>query len=356
LPDVHSLFFSNGSAFRLPYNGSFSFADSLYLMARMDNLISSFEFKKEEYEKVDLLLIFLRGKIGKVLSETKWIELRDVLNQFYRNYFSINRTIGKLFANTKPKYIVVEDGNYGGGIITQIIFCANKLNIATIEVQHGILDIAYQYGTKLISTSYFNFHKTQYLLTFGKFWFNQLKSSTVGVDIGNCYLDNIQRKLNSTPNNTVLFISQGSITEFLVRIALTIASSSDFSYRIVYCLHPNEMGNLDKYSIFNKFENIKLGYPENIYDLMAKCDFVIGSYSAALFDALLFGKQVFVHKNQYSDEFIPNLVAQRFLTPDDLISLIKENKGKSISQISELFFTPECDENFSRFIKTANLK
>lgn len=348
---IFNLYFSQNGKYRLPYVTPFSLADSIYVSSVLKQKICNSKMLEEELSRVTGLISFLNAKIGNYLHNDEFEYIQNELIFFYRNYYSVNKTLLSLLRQTKPKFIVVEDANYGGSIMTQILFVANKLNITTIEVQHGILDIAYKYGKTLQEDPFFRDHKTKYLLTYGKYWNHVVDSTTKGFDIGYPYLEEKILKMKSKAKKEILFVSQGSITDSLIDIAIGLSKKLGDSYRIIYRLHPNEIGDTIKYKKFNPYKNISISDSGDIYNLMGICHFVVGSYSAVMFEALLFQKPVFIQKNQYSDEYIPKNMGVRFVDEDELFILL--NKKEPIvkqDSISE-FWTVGWESRMNQFYK-----
>ena len=348
---IFNLYFSQNGKYILPYVKPFSLADSIYVSSVLKKKIFKSKMSEEELSQIKGLMSFLKMKISHYLQSDEFEQIQDELILFYRNYYSVNKALVTLFGQTKPKFIAVEDANYGGSIITQILFVASKLNITTIEVQHGILDIAYKYGKTLQDAPFFRDHKTKYLLTYGKYWNHEVDSTTTGFDIGYPYLEEKMLRMKSQAKKDILFVSQGSITDSLIDIAIGLSRKLGDSYRIIYRLHPNEIGETTKYNKFRPYKNISISDSGDIYNLMGTCQFVIGSYSAVMFEALLFKKPAFIQKNQYSDVYIPENMGVRFMDEAELFTLI--NKNEPIDQqdaISE-FWTVGWKSRMDQFYK-----
>jgi CDP-glycerol glycerophosphotransferase (TagB/SpsB family) len=150
-------------------------------------------------------------------------------------------------------------------------------------------------------------------------------------------------------NKEILFVSQGSITDSLIDIAIGLSKKLGDSYRIIYRLHPNEIGDTLKYNKLHPYKNISISDSGDIYKLMGTCQFVIGSYSAVMFEALLFQKPVFIQKNQYSDEYIPKNMGVRFVDESELFTLICSNKQNNNQSMTSTFWTVGWEKRMEHF-------
>jgi hypothetical protein len=351
LPKTLNLYFSNKEDFSKKFDPPYAFADSFAHMSVFLTKIFPEKLNNEDIVRINDLIKFLKINFQKYLTNDQFNNLENELIFFLKQYKKLNCLYMYFFKRTDLKYVVVENANYGGAYISQLIFVANSLNIKTIEIQHGILDCAYQYGNELVILPNYFKHKTSYLLTFGTYWNSQIKSSTIGYDIGNIVLDNLIMNLELKYSNTILFISQGVITNDLILIAMNMSEKIAEDFKIYFCLHPNEESS--KLIYLEKFaaSNIQVVSSKYLYGLMAECKFVVGSYSAALFDALYFKKRIFVQKNNFSDEFIPTHIGTRFSNSEELLSLIVSDNNIEDHVFGEDIWTYNCKNRFINFLE-----
>lgn len=349
-PKTYNFYFSEKGKVFKKFQSPYAYADSFKHISGLLTKIFPSKIKPEETNKVKTFKIYLKKILNKYLSNNELNALENELNNFIKNYNNLKNTYLVFFRKANIKYLVVENANYGGSYVSQLIFCANIMGIKTVEVQHGVLDIAYQYGRELIKAPFFSNHKTSYLLTFGKYWNQQIESTTVGFDIGNAFLENVRNELSIKFDKTILFISQGDITKDLIDIAINIDRKFSDDFNIFYCLHPNEESNKNIYINYFRYSKIQIRSSSEFYPTLANCTFVVGSYSAALFDALYFNKTIFVHKNEYSDEFIPLQMGNRFENTSELIKLIQNhNFDNSFSHVDQIW-TYNWKSRFQQFI------
>ncbi|MDC3171596.1 hypothetical protein OA856_01005 [Pelagibacteraceae bacterium] len=199
---------------------------------------------------------------------------------------------------TNIKKLVVVNA-YG---FNHFIWAAKKLNIMTIELQHGIisdLHLGYHYPTSDKNTiDAF----PDYLLTFGDYW-NNLAKFPINDDkvIPNGYFYfNDQKskylKLKTSNQKKILVISQSTIGEKLSNEIIEIAKELE-DYQIIYKLHPKEIMEKPYYlKKLNQINNIKISTNTPLYSLFAECEWQIGVFSTALYEGLGFGLKTIIMK------------------------------------------------------------
>lgn len=291
---------------------------------------------------------FLRDQVGNNVPDGYYKSLTMYLFNFVKVHYYLVSNFNKLLLQTNPLFIVVEDGNYGGSDKTTLLWCANKLNIKSVEVQHGVFDLAFKYGENLVIKNDFSAYKTSLVFTMGKYWTDYSKISSTVYPLGYPYLEEKIKKLGLGNDNTVLFISQGTCTFRLKEVALELARKTN--YKIIYRLHPNE--DRSNYFAFEKAK-IEISDSGDIYELLAKCYAIVGSYSTVLFEALLFNKKIFVHKNKLSDEYIPEYFGFRFHSETDLMNGL-ENYSPSANEKS-IFWSLNWQANLEAINKLEKL-
>ncbi len=296
------------------YSEPYAYHEAVYLKSAIQAKLSN-RTHPDDYDTILQFINFLKDEVGEYISGQFYNGLQNELLSFAKIHYYLVSNFNKLFKKTNPKFIIVEDGNYGGGDKTTLLWCANKLNIKSIEVQHGVFDLAYKYGAELVNSKDFSLYKTSLLLTMGSYWTDYSKVPSRVYQIGYPYLEEKKDNVSIQTGNSILFISQGLITSQLKKIAIQLADQTN--YKIIYRLHPNE--DINDYLDFQKFD-IELSNSGDIYELIAECKAVVGSYSTVLFEALLFDKKIFIHNNKFSNEYIPKNLGIRFLSSTDLIN------------------------------------
>ncbi len=239
----------------------------------------------------------------------------------------------KLIENISPK-IIVEVVHYSLPcmIINEI---AADLGIKTIELQHGILSdhLAYQYAeNKKIN------QLPQMLFTFSEFWNEicKLPSATEVVATGFPHFENQmsiteEKRRLKTKKINILFLSQGTISNYLAQIAIELYYKMDRDkYHIIYKLHPAEyLGWKERYiNMINTDITVIDNNEVLLYDLFEESSIQIGVYSTAIYEGLGFNLKTFIFNIAHSDAMkvlVEKGYARYFNSVEELYEMIEKN-------------------------------
>ncbi|GEM_PF-2166736 len=225
----------------------------------------------------------------------------NVLDLYLKKFKVKTFYFTKLLQIKKPKKLVVIT-HYG---LEPLISVAKKLNIETIEIQHGFIGkFHYAYSYPEVKKNSLRYYPDKIYL-WDEYWKHMccLPLSDENIIIyGNKFLENEKHKFQhiSKKKDTVLVISQGAKGESILQEVLLLAEKL-INYKIFYKLHPAEYEKAKSYMNYNKikkFSNIILIDNDNIslYSLLQESKFVLGVYSTVLFESLSFGCKVFLFK------------------------------------------------------------
>ncbi|MCC7532425.1 MAG: hypothetical protein IT246_00640 [Bacteroidia bacterium] len=311
------------------YFGSYMLIDKIVQRAKIKSKIILSTNNKNILAIKNLMLI-LKQEFKSIKLDSRILDkIEKDLIKYERLHSQISYELIKLFIKTKPRFIAIEDGNYGGGLSSLIIFLATKMNIKTIEIQHGVFDIAFDYGQKLMNKTEFRMQKTDLLLTFGKYWNNWVNYPGKTYSVGNFILDEAIRKVECK-TKYILFTSQGNHTLALLEIALEVSEEYNNTYKVIYKLHPKEYKELKNYQIkYKSYKNIEFIGNTDTYTLLSNASFVVGSFSTLLFEALYYKKTPLVYDDIFSSEYIPDEVGIKFKNTKELLALINNNCQQS---------------------------
>ncbi|MCK4269886.1 MAG: hypothetical protein KAW93_05345 [Methanogenium sp.] len=223
--------------------------------------------------------------------------------------------------------------------------------IVTIELQHGIIHsnhYAYKYpkgNSQFIAKDYL----PDYLLTFGRYWNEQIQTPSNLVTVGNPILNSTKNKFeNQHPvlSKSILIVSQGTVTSTMVKIAKYLSQKLP-NYKIIYKLHPGEVPFKERYQLLEKYSNIKMKTYENIYELIASSEIIVGYNSTTLFEAVAFNnKRIFIVDN----DMIPSSIGYKFSTCDELYNAIIDSESGYPSEDPSYFWEPDWESKFSSFL------
>jgi hypothetical protein len=225
------------------------------------------------------------------------IDLEGLIKKRIFRFILEKRYFDKLLDKIRPDKVIMVV-SYGK---EELIASAKERDIETIEVQHGVIS-SYHMGYHFPFEFPIPYFPDEIIL-FGDYW----KESV-------CFPVNSRQTINSfsfmkhsynnrviseNKMNKVLFVSQGSIGVHLSKIAANFAYENQID--CYYKLHPSEFNNWrNRYSELSKCEidgRIKVISNQNsIYELFNLCKYVIGVYSTAIYESLMYGCKTFVVK------------------------------------------------------------
>jgi len=242
----------------------------------------------------------------------------------YKYYYSL--MIKKKF---EKLYVVI------GYLRMAAISAAKDLGIETIELQHGTIS-KYHLGYSYPNEKFIDYFPSK-LYTFGSFW-----------NKAACYPENISddnfevigfpniseyKAINLDDTDSVLFLSQGVIGKELLDLAFNY-SKLNREKKIKFKFHPSEYSRWKKYfdtSICDEIiRNIEvIDYKSNLYELICSSNHIVGVFSTALYEALHFGKNVYVANLpgvEYMDDLIDMNIIKKFKDINELNNLINSNE------------------------------
>ena len=276
----------------------------------------------------------------------------------YSQYVSSFRLARRLFQRIKPNSLFVEDANYGAGPHVAIVAAANGLGINTVELQHGVFDIAFQYGDRLNQQTIFREHKTKYLFTYGKHHSNYSNLKNKKVEVGNYYLsliagDNKSSGARQTKRVLIIDGKQNSYPMLSLCRNLLIKGELEGKLEFALKLHPYYSTSIE--DIGFDAVDIPIYLEENIIELIRDYDIIISSYSTAIFETLLFHKHLLVFDDELSREFVPREIGKRFNDEDSLKASLLDclNEQPPIQNIN-YYFEPFEISRISTFLNHSN--
>lgn len=213
----------------------------------------------------------------------------------------------KYLQKINPK-VIVEVVHYNRDCMT-VTEIAKQMNIPVVELQHGTmggLQSAYQFaeGTEF-------YHLPDKILTFSEFWNNAISlpnKEQVVTAVGYPYFEEQvmyykKQIAHDKEKKTVVFVSQGTVSEKLSKLAVGLANLSNGSVRIIYKLHPSEYERWRGECPWLVHSNIEVvdNNLKNIYAYFAESDMQVGVYSTAIYEGLAFGIKTCIYDMAMAD-------------------------------------------------------
>ncbi len=341
------VFTVNKNTAKRKYRGNYIFFNKLFWpMTLLTKFRGSASSPKEE--------LYIRQFLRVVKGHFQTID-NQIINDFYKgllynsnqfNYY--NRKIERLLRKTNPSLIIVQDGNYGYFEQAMIIQSAKKLGIKTVEIEHGILGMAYRYGSALQNSNCLLRQKTDYFLTFGQYFTDYVEMQIGKRNLGFYYLELQKAKAKRIyPCKQLLFITQGNITNPIINILVELKKDFYQELEIVIKLHPSEI-DTSRYTELMQLPGAKLLHHFDIFELIAASEYIVGMYSTVLFESVAIGKRPAIYKSDLTDEFVPEDIGPRFSNARELMKIITD-QNENFKPNYRDFWSNGVKENFRDF-------
>lgn len=331
------------------------YSDLIFVITKLLRHIKIFNKKNPDIDSfVDFLLNGNNKKFKKLIEDIR-IRLINIEKSLSIRAFLFKKLINKL----NPKLIIIEDAHYGG--FTDLIHICKRKGILTAEYQHGYIGKSH---------SAYNFHPNlhnkinnflpDYLLTWGKFWSEQINTPVNKIEIGFPYLEEKIKNKNISKNNNnkkkLLLISGGYLPEKYIEIGINIKSHFGDRFDFYFRPHPSERPNA--YKRYSKLIEMdwKLDM-DNLYNVLLDVNIVVSlELSTVLFEALMFTPFVYYVRTEKTgfimekDNDLPFLVVDNL---NDLIFSIETGK-KNIENTKDIFVY-ESIKNYKVFLNNIGI-
>lgn len=337
-----------------------SYEDYLSLIIKLKSKFSILD--KEDEENINKFVFYIKKKLPIQLEDKDYKNIEYILQDVSKKLVYYNMYYKKLFNLIKPKIIFFENGFYGKR--AAIIKVANEMNIVTCEFQHGLVSLnhtAYNYSNFILHNDEFNMYLPKYYLTYGEYWNENIRIPSEKVIVGNPYfeekiskLGKSNRKCDEDAVNNILIVSQGSISNVLLKITEGLAKNlaNYKNYKIIYRLHPGEIPHINRYNFLNKYKNVEVDYESNIYELINMSQCVVGVYSTTLFEAIGLNKKILIYDDAQARRHIDYKIGNWFKNEFELVKLILNDEEKEFMTVENkrYYWQDRWEERYVEFI------
>lgn len=282
------------------------------------------------------------------------------------NFIQYREAFRRILDKVKPK-IIFENDHYGiKSIAVNVV--ANRLNIPTVEIQHGTINnyhIGYNYQNlgKNETVSFL----PKYIFMFGEYWKRNCKlpiSEKNKIVTGFPHFEEKRKMTSHIKKNAkqILVISQALVGEALSNLIFDLAKKLTNGFTIVYKLHPAEYHNWQgRYIQLLKLPTITIVDPSSsktLYEYFAESTYQIGVFSTALYEGLAYNLKTFV-VNLPGHEYLYDLIEAKYVilvkSADDIISNLNPDR-QNIDQISNDLWEENALKNMHHAINEILLK
>ncbi|MBI4395577.1 MAG: hypothetical protein HY548_00685 [Elusimicrobia bacterium] len=273
----------------------------------------------------------------------------------------------RFFESAKPKIVFLEDGSYGE--TSYIYKWARDSGALTGEFQHGTVypsHMAYNYGRAVFESVEYQKYLPDHLLTYGTYWNEVTRTPSRKVTIGSPHFSERRRafvnKAREGAGPKILLLSDGCLPEEFVEWARLLSEAGKRgAWRISLKPHPTEGRSAGRRyaDLLRLGGNVSILPDGDVFDVLADCDAVVGTNSTALFEAVGFGKPVFVYDYAGSQWGIPPDMGTRFRNAEELVERLQTyfSSRESVDQKRvESFWADGWKQNYRCFVNEIVLK
>ncbi|MDI3473611.1 MAG: hypothetical protein PWQ27_413 [Kosmotoga sp.] len=372
LTDYYALIFRDQTtvleeSFRLGYKypryfPTTYYIDFMFLQGILKSKIFKKSIDKDSFENINGFLEYLKVFFPMKLEDTFLNSLKELLMKYALRIPYWEHSYKELFEKFSPKIVFINTASYGGR--NALLTCwAHDLGIKVGEFQHGVISrihLAYNYGNGIINSAWYKKYLPDFLLLWGKYWREQIKTPSEKHIVGNAHIIEKRKQLEADDKKldrnkkVVLMISQGTLTSTIVELTRKLSKLLGDNYTIMYKLHPGEVPFKERYKVLHELPNVLVVSEGDIYDYIFNSNYVVGVYSTTLYEAIAFRKPVFILKHPLSEAYIDPKIGKFFSDAEELVNLILETGDEGNKDIlkTEYFWANEWKHNYREFVKS----
>lgn len=228
--------------------------------------------------------------------------------RYVANMMCYTAFYARLLRTVRPKAVIVS--SYYATIDSLILAEAEKLGIPTIEMQHGTIGnehVAYNFLSRPEMTSCL----PDYLAAYGQFEKDALRNFVEPdnmIPVGNLFLNRIRSDLTveaseNSENKRVLIVSFNMDNGKLVQFTMDLKRCRP-QWEIIYRFHPEEKIEEETLSMLQTAGIIcSADFQTSIYALIMKSDYLVGTKSTVLYEAMCFSKPSWVLQTERPDQW-----------------------------------------------------
>lgn len=340
----------------------------------MYKLLRKRKFSIEHEKTLQDIITFFSEKTA-----TDKNDLRRTIYDSVAVFFHMKEFFIKLLRKISPKAVLIRCG-YGRFHMALSQAC-RKLNIPSIELQHGIIT-KYHAGYVKSTSSENRDCVPEYILTYGDAFTDIIRKGSLFekekvVTVGFPYMEEVKKspptiddKLNDFASKfitTILVTSQWTVAEELKEFIIGVSKelkNRNKDVGIVFKPHPRDWRD---YSDMEKIENMFIANKyDDIYEMLKVADIHSTAYSTSGLESLAFGKpNIFIDVGKTTIEEIINIIdnktsflissTQEYAAKMEYIILHYKSLSKEAVKKSESFFKPNAKKNIANFLNSIGI-
>ena len=301
---------------------------------------------------------YMRKPLSELFDSTDIGVWTEKMTDRYFIYLSMYKSYEQLLQRLSPKLVIeVSYYHFDHMVINEL---SKKMNIPTIELQHGVIIKNSVFNTYYCeSTS----HIPDMVLLFSNYYKDMIRYSIKShnmIPVGFPYFDK-QLQKHKTNNNTtigdkVLIFLSSMTDDGFDKIALDVFTRiSKSGWKVIFKLHPWEYNDwASRYPILINSDIDVIGNnKKNIYEIFSICHAVVGINSTAIFEAIGFGLPTFIIDlpgASYVEDLWKNDYAVKVSDCDELCYYIENLDDYDCAKDIEDLWMPNSLENIKNVI------
>lgn len=317
--------------------------------------------KKENIDNIERLINFIAEVFPGGIPDTILKKASYTLKIIARSLNQETIFWAKVLDKIKPKIMIVDGG---ANARNHIFEEAKKRGIITCEMQHGMIGnghAGYVYCDKALKDIKYRAGMPQYLLTFGNFWNQTVKTFSEcitlgspkhfreGIDMNTFVRNNLDRKQVLFISNSLVFTKWCEIIDSFRNIAL------QYDFEIVLRPHPSDSHILSQYQKFCQEQNIILDTNRKISEALQQSAIIVSEDSSVVFEALIYECKVILFERegaitgQLNDKNLQRVVSYEELEKS-FINFITSTDDEHIDFAWKKYFDTAWKRNYCTFI------
>lgn len=307
-----------------------------------------------ELRAIDRYLELLRGAFGDTLKPIHFQHMRRALQVSAASATAWHSGYQRFFDRRRPRLLQINAASYGG-MWAYVVRWARAAGIPVAEFQHGYIGLdhyAYNYAPALAGSSYAQ-GLPDYLLTFGQYWADSVRTPSQTIVIGSPRMGDHARAtppLGAAPY--VLLASTGVGAEFYLAVVQGLLRVLPAGFQVRFRPHPGERQvAAANYAALLADDRIVLDVEPDVYRSIAGAALVVGDISTLMFEAIGLGVPTRVIDCDIARRRMPASIF-RFLDYAEVPALLVrcEPYGERDEALRAHVWAPDWRERYRAFV------
>jgi len=307
-----------------------------------------------ERQAIDRYLGVLREAFGDVLQPAHFQHMGRALQVSAASAATWHSGYQRFFERRRPRLLQINGASYGG-MWAYVVRWARAAGIPVIEFQHGYIGrdhYAYNYAPALAGSSYAQ-GLPDYLLTFGQYWADSVRTPSQTVVIGSPRMSD-QARAGSASGTApyVLLASTGVGPEFYLAVVQGLLRGLPAGVQVRFRPHPGERQvAATNYAALLADDRVVIDAEPDVYRSIAGAALVVGDITTLMFEAIGLGVPTRVIDCEIARRRMPASIFQ-FLDYADVPALLarRQQGGERDEALRAHVWAPDWRERYRSFI------